>query len=480
MNNKQQINRWMRYVHLVFLLFLGLQGNVFIKFKLLIPSVFLVLYFVFCSAHVLYFTWMNRKTLRLRNLNILEKVSLLFVAVYLLYGGLSWFGVFDQSAVDGIQFSRGYVLRHMVMIGFLPIGLSMYILALDPQTEKAIFKSRLPVVMLVFMAMLLGYFRNTEGYFLVLLLLFTEYSAADKRWKKLIPALMMLVCLLLRSGKGTATFLFFSCVLVMITGETLFRMLSKYKVLLGLAALAAMAMVLVFYDQILGWLRMNDVNTWWRFYFWKEEVKAVAARGFTGVGFGTAYAAISIRETLRGGFVDPVAQELVKPQGALYTIVESNPYLKRIYQVGLLGFTLFEFVNFGQIIHGTGNPSLAGALKSTYDAFARSVLNQIDTGLLFTTAQHNSYVNIFYRTGIIGLALFVFVNFGILTQGKGKTGFERLLMLAFINGSILILFNVGLESPRFLILFYLGFFGALGLYRRGRNPQELATASKGD
>ncbi len=73
-------------------------------------------------------------------------------------------------------------------------------------------------------------------------------------------------------------------------------------------------------------------------------------------------------------------------------------------------------------------------------------------------AQHNSFMNIFYRVGLIGLLIFIY--FILLFAKKyfksNITSFTSFGFTFFLYGVLIIFFNPGLESPRFCISFLIG------------------------
>lgn len=87
----------------------------------------------------------------------------------------------------------------------------------------------------------------------------------------------------------------------------------------------------------------------------------------------------------------------------------------------------------------------------------------IDTA--FIIPQHNSFVNIFYRLGIIGFILFLLFNFYIFKYFKNSLRkFKndpvvykslKVILLGFILSIINIAFNAGLESPRIFLSYLL-------------------------
>jgi len=74
----------------------------------------------------------------------------------------------------------------------------------------------------------------------------------------------------------------------------------------------------------------------------------------------------------------------------------------------------------------------------------------------FILPQHNSFINIFYRLGFIGLSLFLGYLITISNKIK-KLKLPYQLHYILLTGMLIIGVNVGLESPRFLTQFILLF-----------------------
>lgn len=78
---------------------------------------------------------------------------------------------------------------------------------------------------------------------------------------------------------------------------------------------------------------------------------------------------------------------------------------------------------------------------------------------VFVTAPHNSFMSLSMRTGIIGLALFIsFLILSFRNMVKHKAFPSRSRCFALLAGIMMISFNVGLESPGYLLafVFFLG------------------------
>ncbi|MFC1504030.1 O-antigen ligase family protein [Spirochaetota bacterium] len=83
----------------------------------------------------------------------------------------------------------------------------------------------------------------------------------------------------------------------------------------------------------------------------------------------------------------------------------------------------------------------------------------------YIVAQHNSFMNILYRTGFIGFLLFIMFNYFIIRSfkknyianmhDKSISGSINILFLGYVLSVINILLNVGLESPRVFLSYLL-------------------------
>ena len=134
----------------------------------------------------------------------------------------------------------------------------------------------------------------------------------------------------------------------------------------------------------------SDENMSWRMRIWKEEETNLADTYFLGTGYGTSYPS----KTYLSGVRD-----------------------RREYQY----------------MEGDG-----------YTAYERP----------FVTAPHNSFISLTMRTGFIGLLLFLLYLFQLFWNiVKYKTPPSRAACFALFAGIVIILFNVGLESPVYLVTF---------------------------
>ncbi|MEC9368102.1 MAG: hypothetical protein VX871_05355, partial [Pseudomonadota bacterium] len=175
----------------------------------------------------------------------------------------------------------------------------------------------------------------------------------------------------------------------------------------GLASMAALAMfgglaLLLAAGTVHPEILQADYNAWWRFTGWQANFAALHDSGYVGVGFGTPYR--------------PVASDNLE-------------HAMRVVQAGREAWT---------------------AHSQPYD-------------LIYLRTQHNSFVNIFFRTGLVGGFAFLAFNVALLFGGyrtilhgdPARRPHLLLAMFLFVVANSQIALHVGLETPRFLIAYAL-------------------------
>lgn len=115
--------------------------------------------------------------------------------------------------------------------------------------------------------------------------------------------------------------------------------------------------------------------------------------------------------------------------------------------------SVYQNYGFGSGFGTSYFPNEIGIIDEVYRYWIREgqVGNMID--YLFIRGQHSSLVNIFFRTGFLGLICFLFFINTLCRQTYIKTSNNEVLFLfsIFICGFFNISVHVGLESPLFLI-----------------------------
>ena len=151
-----------------------------------------------------------------------------------------------------------------------------------------------------------------------------------------------------------------------------------------------------------------DVNSFWRLSFWQDELNQLLKSKLIGVGYGTSYATI----------------------------------------------------NFSGGLDVVGGPFGATVEYSTLDK-------------LFVTGPHCSYIAIAFRTGVVGIVLFLFYIFSVIKGVEEKAKSIPLYVIyALFSSLFLIGFNVGLESPYYLMIFV--FFIGLSAYCISTTIEKIA------
>lgn len=164
------------------------------------------------------------------------------------------------------------------------------------------------------------------------------------------------------------------------------------RVLLRIMAVGMLVMIGACFvlPQIFEEKDMPDPNSAWRLRIWKEEETILANTHYLGAGYGTSYPSKTyMSEAKERNEVPYMAQD---------------------------GYTEYE--------------------------------------RMFVTAPHNSFISLTMRTGVIGLFLFL-LYLGLLFRNlvRHKALPPKSACFALFAGVVVILFNVGLESPGYLLTF---------------------------
>lgn len=393
------MNKKIILFHLLFLILLGIFGNDFLKFKLGISNFPVIIYFIVCSMHMLLsFSFITNK------LNHIRKVELywmLFFIMYLLVLILSITGFYESLYLSGIYFNKSYIIPQSLFLLLLPIGISIYIAISQnyPYFQEVLEKYSNFIILLNIFLAFIGFARTTVTYYILILVV---YIGIKKSNNYLFSLFLYFICLLyisLINSKTTCILMFIVFTIILIINTRIIDRIKKYFVPLLLITTMLILLINANINLIVEIIENSDPNSWWRITFWRVQLQTIKESNLIGVGLGSTYANSIIFTLLKGGFIDPE----------------------------------------------TG-------------------LNTLRPETLFLTAQHNSYLNILYRTGLVGLLLFILsikeTFLGTITAYKDH--FSSVLLLAFININIVIVFNVGLESPQFLIPFYLSSGSLLG------------------
>lgn len=164
------------------------------------------------------------------------------------------------------------------------------------------------------------------------------------------------------------------------------------RVMLRTMAVGILAVVCACFvlPQVMDAKDAPDANTAWRLKIWKEEEKILANTHYLGAGYGTSYPS--------------------------KTYLEGVNERRESQYMAQNGYTQYE--------------------------------------RMFVTAPHNSFMSLTMRTGVVGLFLFL-LYLGLLFWNlvRHKALPPKSACFALFAGVVLILFNVGLESPGYLLTF---------------------------
>ena len=166
--------------------------------------------------------------------------------------------------------------------------------------------------------------------------------------------------------------------------------------LLSLGSIVVLAIVGTTFPDLFAW----DPNALWRFNNWHTNFQTLHETGYVGIGFGTPYFPITSQD-----------------------LEHSITILKRGSEPW------------------TGN-------TETYD-------------LIFMRAQHTSFVNMFFRTGVVGGISFLAFNLLLLrdvmrrirSADAQRTPHLQTAFVLLIAGIFQTMMHVGIETPRFLIVY---------------------------
>jgi hypothetical protein len=126
----------------------------------------------------------------------------------------------------------------------------------------------------------------------------------------------------------------------------------------------------------------------------------------------------------------------------------------------------------------TENIAEAFRLATTPDFLAHGVGEGSPIDILYVRGQHSSYVNAFYRMGVLGGGLLIAFNFAVLSVAwqavrKGRSDLQALAAgcaAIFLVGISLLAMHVALETVRFFAMFML----SVGLCRAAAHHARIA------
>ena len=397
----------MWYLVFAFWLLTAVFGNKFLKFSIMgINPVYALIGFgILCFIYFFFMKKIKIKTDFNENGTYLVKklytsafIYFVYNVLIIIFSYLNLYSVFEES---GFEYKSYFVLRQSYFIFLIPFICVLVYCLYSKGLPKFIFDKPVIVitVLILFSLRMLNYASGnadtyvnaiTVGPFIICLA--TYYAVM---YKGIFPKLIFIIAGLTTQISQTAYIIGFLLICVFMIFEKQFlRLLSKNLTFKVYAVIVVLVVaVIIGFDYISG-LVANDANTQWRFQYWMHEIGILVNTYFIGVGYGMPYGSEHLFSEI------------------------NNPYC-------------FVVANDGMAI-------------------------QAD--VLYVVPQHNSIINQFYRLGLIGGILFINIIINICKLSfndiKNKTGYEKNLVkwgfLNFLYNLVIIIFNPGLESPKFM------------------------------
>lgn len=170
----------------------------------------------------------------------------------------------------------------------------------------------------------------------------------------------------------------------------------------------------------------GDRNDEWRLMAWRSNFSALWESGLAGLGFGTPY----------------------------FTVTAEN---------------------------------MLNSMSNQFNSLSADLINSVDPQ--YVRAQHSSIVNMFYRLGIVGGALFVYMNVlivriglsGLRHRNSAIARMSYVALVLFVAQTVQMTVHVGLETPIFLSIYMLSVALILHVNAVGTNTPEsvLSTVAVG-
>ncbi len=315
---------------------------------------------------------------------------------------LSILGIYRLFLSNILAFDKSFIVKQTLFFFLIPIAISMYICFIHDREHIEKLLNKFSLTMLLLLFILSFRGYCSHTISYFFILIISFYNVKEKKLFTKIITIAITVLFLRNMASSTGLLMLIIYLIMLVFNTKMITFIQRKRKLLYLAICVLLVYALFNYNSILLLLERIDINSWWRFTYWSNEFRILKKTLFMGVGYGSTYATVDIFNTLKGGFIDPL----------------------------------------------TGN-----------------TINTVSA--LFTTGQHNSYMNVLYRTGIVGLIFFLIYTFDLMFKSKKyiKNKFDSMAFMAFINANIIIIFNVGLESPQFILAYYFGLAALLSLRR---------------
>jgi O-antigen ligase len=129
--------------------------------------------------------------------------------------------------------------------------------------------------------------------------------------------------------------------------------------------------------------------------------------------------------------------------------------LKSMWDSYLLG------VGFGTPYHPLTTQNLINTMRNSFDSVSVALTDPVEPQ--YVRGQHSSFINIFYRMGIVGGLLFITLSLTPIViavrqsfcRGRSDGGLLLAAVALYVLQLVQMTVHVGIEAPRFLVLYML-------------------------
>lgn len=402
-------------VNILFLVILCVLGNYFVK---ALNQVFL---YALLAYNVLYFIrYTKLRETFMPELRLPIGLFLAISAFYVIFSYLDMIAVFD---IHAFQFRSEYIFRQAYSLPFFFfIGCNM---AYDIGRQNRQFSNLIKYPVAIYMAVLfasalIGVMMSGNSN-----INDSTTPTINDATQLIVESLCIFICYFERKKINVVLSIFLliiwdvffahkftgALIAMLFIFYYLKKSISRYVKAYAIGAVLLLIFMIVANAQITAFLYAFDADSWWRFVYWTHEFNILKETYFFGVGYGTPYA-----------------------RNDIFRLIE-------------------EF-------------QLAGE---------HELKNMHVEDMVYIVGQHNSFVNMFYRLGLLGGFAFCYINYSILLYSSRlikvlkylnkslELRFLLWLEFTYLGSIIIILFNVGIETPRYFIPYLISTFALIGI-----------------
>lgn len=378
------------YVILLFWIFSAIWGNDFLKFNILGLNPFYLLVIYSFFYIFKYRYWDKWK----KNIywNRYKNYLNFFIIICIVYIIISTLNYTKIFNIN-ILYKRSHILNQSYIIFFIPVIMFMISkINLNNKLEK-ILNSKIVYIIFIMLLFISKFY--SRDYIPYRSLMFAIGTAIFIFKKNILSFFILVYTLITQLGYDDSSSIIVSVMVVMFIScfwKIVRVFLNKNFKIKYFIFFFIMPLLLVAIIISSSEIFINDHNSVWRINYWIHEIKLVFKTYFIGVGFGTSYGTLDI-----------------------------------VNEINMIGMFLAQ----GSLVDG-----------------------------LFSITQHSSYINYFYRMGILGVYFFTILTIYPIKWCADKlkklndNKFIYWGLVNYIFNFVIILFNPGLESPRFAINFF--------------------------